>query len=133
MRRPVSVVCLLLAWLCATGGLLDVAQVVAWTRMFATYVRTMPVGEAVSRTFDPEEPCALCLAVQKARDASRKQTPAPPLSVAKQLVLICHEADVVMPPSMSAASLDPGLASGSSWCPPVAVPPPRSGRAVHWS
>ena len=126
MRRQLSVACLLLAWLCATGALLDAAQVLAWTRMFAGYARTLSPGQALSRTFDPGQPCEICLAVQKARETGRKQPPAAPAAAAKQIVLICQPAETAAPASSFCAWPEPGRPHVFSWCPPVAVPPPRS-------
>lgn len=127
MRRHLSLACLLLGWLCATGALLDVAQAFAWTRMFVGYTRTMSPGQAISRTFDPGKPCALCLAVQRARETSRKQLPAAPPVVAKQMVLICEPAETAAPPSSFCAWPESSGPRLPSWCPPVAVPPPRGG------
>jgi hypothetical protein len=126
MRRHLSVACLLLAWLCATGALLDAAQVLAWTRMFVSYARTLPPRQALSRTFDSGQPCEICLAVQKARETGRKQPPATPAAAAKQIVLICQPADTAAPPSSFRAWPEPGRTHVLSWCSPVAVPPPRS-------
>jgi hypothetical protein len=66
MRRRISLVLTLAAWLLATGSQWDLAQTFAWGRMFATYARTMSVTEAVRRTFDGEM-CVICEAVQDAR------------------------------------------------------------------
>lgn len=130
MRRHLSVACLLLAWLCATGALLDVAQALAWTRMFVGYARTMSTGQAFSRTFDSGQPCEICLAVQKARATGRKQPPAATAAAAKQIVLVCQPAETAAPSSSFCAWPDPGRTQVFSWCPPVAVPPPRSGGAT---
>lgn len=133
MRRHLSVACLLLAWFCATGALLDVAQVLAWTRMFVGYARTMSPGQAFSRTFDAGQPCEICLAVQKARETGRKQPPAATAAAAKQIVLIYEPAETAAPPSSFCAWPEPGRTHALSWCPPVAVPPPRSGGAMRRS
>ncbi len=69
MSRRLASISLLTAWLCASGAMLDVAQVVAWTRMFAGYARTESIAAAARETFDPGKPCAMCRAVSKARDA----------------------------------------------------------------
>ncbi|MFA5057217.1 MAG: hypothetical protein WC485_03820 [Opitutaceae bacterium] len=125
MRRHLSVACLLAAWLCATGALLDVAQVLAWTRMFTGYVHTLPVAQALSRTFDPEQPCALCLAVQKARETGRRQSPPPAVTAGQKVVLISQPAESLAPAATPVAWLGSDQISASSWLPPVPVPPPR--------
>jgi hypothetical protein len=66
MRHRISLVLTLAAWLLATGSQWDLAQTFAWSRMFATYSRTMCVTEAVQKTFDGEM-CPICAAVQEAR------------------------------------------------------------------
>ncbi|MDD2765383.1 MAG: hypothetical protein PHE83_15580 [Opitutaceae bacterium] len=131
MRRHLSVACLLAAWLCATGALLDVAQMVAWTRMFTGYVRTLPVAQALSRTFDPEKPCALCLAVQKARETGRRQQSPPTVAAGQKVVLISQPAESLAPAAIPVAWLESDQMSTSSWSPPVPVPPPRI-RFASW-
>jgi hypothetical protein len=57
--------------------MLDIAQVTAWTRMFAGYARHESIVAAAKDTFDPAKPCALCRAVGKAREAGRSAPAAP--------------------------------------------------------
>jgi hypothetical protein len=93
VRRRLIAFSLLGAWLCANGTLLDVEQVYAWGRMFAGYVRTIPIEQAAAATFDPAKPCAICQAVQQARDPSPKQAaPAP----AGYLTLAYQQAEVFL-------------------------------------
>ena len=125
MRRRLSVTCLLFAWLCATGALLDVAQMFAWTRMFAGYVHTLPAVQALSRTFDPEKPCELCLAVQKAREAGRKQQPVPTVAAVQKIVLISQQAGSLVVAPAAGEWPETNHVFASLWCPPVPVPPPR--------
>lgn len=120
-----SVLCLLLAWLCANGAVLDVMQVVAWGRMFAHYVNDMPVETALTRTFDPGKPCELCLAVQKARAAGREQSPAPTPGSSVKLALISQETEPMAPPAMPRSELEGLPVRGVVRCDPVPVPPPR--------
>lgn len=133
MRRRLSVTCLLFAWFCATGALLDVAQMFAWSRMFAGYMRTLPAAQALSRTFDPEKPCEFCMAVQKAREAGRKQQPAPTDAAVPKIVLIRQQAGpLVVVPAVDAWP-ETNHMFASSWCPPVPVPPPRARVAIAMS
>jgi hypothetical protein len=126
VRRTFSITCLLLAWICANGAIWDVVQVVAWTRMFAEHARELPVGEALRETFDPAKPCAICLAVAKAKDVENRQAPQQTERAAEKLLLACHQADKILL-----------VAPVTEWpeapsCPalvrtePVPVPPPRS-------
>ncbi len=78
MRSRLSIWCLLAAWLCANGALLDLEQAYAWARMFAGYVQTLPLGQAAALTLDPSKPCPICRAVQQARDCGAKQPVAAP-------------------------------------------------------
>jgi hypothetical protein len=91
MFRRLPALSLVCAWLCASGALLDMAQVLAWTRMFAGYARTESVVAAARETFDPAKPCALCCAVSKAREASRPQAPAVAGAGSEKLLLICEQ------------------------------------------
>jgi hypothetical protein len=68
--------------------MLDLAQVFAWGRMFTRYVCCESVAEAAKETFDPAKPCALCVAVGKARQASDNHAPALPSAGAEKMVLI---------------------------------------------
>ncbi len=48
-------------------------QLVAWTGMVVTYAQQGSVREALSKTFDGEHPCRLCLAIQEGRAQEKKQ------------------------------------------------------------
>jgi len=129
MFRRVSVVSLLFAWLCASSAMLDLAQVFAWTRMFAGYARTESFAAAARETFDPGKPCEVCRAVGRAREASDRHAPAVPTAGCGKLVLIFERTAPFF-----------GLSARRTW--PVApsvraqargtdvpVPPPRAGLA----
>ena len=99
MSRRLPVICLLAAWLCASGAMLDVAQLVAWARMFAGYARTESVLSAARDTFDPARPCAICCAVCRAREAAGQHAPAVPPAGRDKLVLILERAAPFVPES----------------------------------
>jgi hypothetical protein len=125
MRRHVSLICLILAWLCANGAMWDAVQVVAWGRMFATYSSYLPVRQALARTFDGSKPCELCAVAQQGHDdATRQQSPTSP-GESERLVLACETAApvVLTQPEFSW----PGVVddSGLLRTDPVPVPPPR--------
>src|SRR5581483_10646706 len=117
---------LLLAWLCANGAVWNLAQAVAWTRMFADYTQTLTVGEALRETFDPQKPCPLCVAVQQARAADHEQNPASaPLPAAGKLDLVC---DSTPRPLFAAPAIDwpePPAVSALVRHDPVPLRPPR--------
>jgi hypothetical protein len=86
VQKKIATGCLLFAWLCATGAVSDVAQVLAWSRMFAGYARVLSVREAIVETFDASKPCELCLAVKKDRAAEDAQPGTATLSAEKFLL-----------------------------------------------
>jgi hypothetical protein len=127
MSRRLASVSLLAAWLCASGAMLDVAQLVAWTRMFAGYARTESVAAAVRETFDPGRPCALCRAVGKARDACDRGRPAVPASGVEKVVLILDRASPFVSSPVSREWPVAESACAVARAADVPVPPPRSG------
>lgn len=90
MRKNLSIVGLLFAWLCANGALLDVVQVFAWGKMFSDHTRTLSVGAALRATFDPAKACELCLSVASAKDTAEKQLPGQVERAADKLLLALH-------------------------------------------
>jgi hypothetical protein len=129
MSRRLASISLLSAWLCASGAMLDVAQVFAWTRMFAGYVRTESIVAAARETFDPAKPCEICCAVSKARTACDRHGPAVPSAGTEKMVLILERSASFV--AISGARSWPETTSA---CAPrrtgdVPVPPPRSALA----
>ena len=126
MLRRLPALSLLCAWLFASGSLLDLAQVFAWTRMFAGYARAESIAAAARETFDPAKPCALCCAVGRAREASRERGPAVPAAGPEKMILICERPApfVVAPELQSWPEMKPAGALVRSG--EVPVPPPRA-------
>jgi hypothetical protein len=127
VRRKLSITCLVIAWLCANGTLLDVVQVVAWGRMFAGYSCDLSPLRALEKTFDVNQPCPLCVAVHKARDTAREQLPkdAVPGGATERLLLMLD-----LPPAVVLTAPEvgwPGVAdaTGLTRTEMVPVPPPR--------
>jgi hypothetical protein len=79
---------LILALVGATGTHWALLQSVAWTTMLADNLRTLPFSEAISRTFDGQHPCDLCLHVAEGRKAEKK-TEFPPS--AKRLEFLAEQ------------------------------------------
>jgi hypothetical protein len=126
MSKRLGIISLFIAWLCASGALLDTAQVFAWVRMFAGYTRTMSIETAVIQTMDPNKPCAICKAVRRARDAGRhEKAAATPPAVEQMLLAHVQDEPFVLPPIRSEwPQADP--IPIPSWRMPVPVPPPRT-------
>jgi hypothetical protein len=127
MSRRLASISLLAAWLCASGAMLDVAQLAAWTRMFAGYARTESIAAAASETFDPGRPCALCRAVSKARDACDRGRPAVPSAGVEKIVLILDRASPFVSSPVSLEWPKAESACAVARAADVPVPPPRSG------
>jgi hypothetical protein len=126
MARRLPALSLLLAWLCASGAMLDVAQVAAWARMFAGYVRTESVAAAARETFDPAKPCQICRAVSKARAAAAPRAAVPPAGPEKIILIFERSALLLAGP---AQRIWPALTPARAWsrAGDVPVPPPRGG------
>jgi hypothetical protein len=124
MPRSLACLSLLFAWVCASGALLDVAQGLAWSRMFVGYARTESVAAAARDTFDPGRPCALCRAVSHAREAAPRTLA--PGAGAQKLVLICQDTvDYVGTPAPR--TWWPLAGPADAWRPEdVPLPPPRA-------
>ena len=130
VRFRLSICSLLFAWLCASGGLLDLTQVFAWARMCAGYAQAMPMNEAVSRTFDPGKPCEICMAILKARKATEdRQAPLSAAATAEFSKVVLFAADAGT--TVAAPACEAWPAGVSLWAEvrvePVPVPPPRGG------
>jgi len=124
--RTFAISSLFFAWICANGAVWDAVQVFAWARMFASYSHTLPARAALRETFDPGKPCAICMAVAKAKEAERKQAPRPLERSTAKLVLACETAEkpliVPLPDAWPAVPVH----TGSIRIEPVPVPPPRA-------
>ena len=126
MRRRLSLLLTLTAWLLATGSHWDLVQTFAWGRMFAENARTMPLLEAAQRTFRPEARCNLCAAVTEAKQQEENSPTIPGGKLDVKIILAFEPAPspVVAAPDFSPWSLsDPLVHSVSRAAPPL--PPPR--------
>lgn len=127
MSRRLSIVALFAAWLCASGAMLDLLQVAAWARMFTRYAQSMPVEEAACETVDPQKPCALCLAVRRAREKTKQDAAASVATDTGKLVLVLHEEEPIVFAPEFAPWPEAIVSIPDSWRDAVPVPPPRSG------
>jgi len=67
MRRKISLIMTLSAWLLATGSHWDLVQTFAWGRMIAAYAQSMSLGDAIKKTFTAENLCGVCEVVNDAK------------------------------------------------------------------
>jgi len=126
MRRKLSLVLTLAAWLLATGSQWDLAQTFAWSRMIVNYSCSMSVAQAVQKTFSGEM-CAICAAVQDAKQQESAGAPAPEGRLTAKIFLVCapHTPGVFLP-APRCAGLAPSVSvplSAERSAPPS--PPPR--------
>ena len=127
MFKKLSLVALLIAWLCANGALLDTVQVVAWAKMFAGYAQTMPVQAALRATFDPAKPCEMCIGVAAAKiDLAEKHLPVTPERTGEKLVLALHVAAPIVLNQPAAEWPSSAAVAGPIRTEHVPVPPPRA-------
>lgn len=126
MRRTLSTITLVVAWLCANGAVWNVVQVVAWAKMFRDYAEVMPTHEALRVTFEGEA-CNLCHVVQSAQDTARDQSPRDDaLGGSDRITLAFHATPplVVIAPEFAWPGLVPE--AGRTRTDAVPVPPPRA-------
>ncbi len=55
------------------GGHWIVLQTIAWSQMLANYAQTDSVPLALSKTFDGEHPCPMCMQIQDGRQQEQKE------------------------------------------------------------
>ncbi len=67
MRRKLSLITMLTAWLLATGSHWDLVQTFAWGRMIASYSQSMPLEQAIKLTFTADNLCGVCESVSEAK------------------------------------------------------------------
>ena len=126
MRRKIQLLCLLSAWLLATGSQWDLVQVFAWGRMFAGYAHEMPLAAALSQTFKPDNMCSLCRAVKAAKQ-QQEQSPADAYQDGLGKILLVFEPEpkvVVAAPAFYSWSPSDQIMTGAMRAAPP-LPPPR--------
>lgn len=131
VRSRPQLIVLLAAWLLATGVHWDAIQVFAWGRMFSDNARTLPVLAALRQTFDPQEMCGMCCAVQSAKREQREAA-VTGQGEGKAPLVIQPVATVIIaaPDGQPWEMNESGTPAVERDAPPV--PPPRGG-AAHMS
>lgn len=129
MSRRLASISLLCAWLCASGAMLDVAQVGAWARMFAGYAGTESVVAAAGDTFDPQRPCAICRTLSRARETCGQRPPAIPSAGPEKIVLVLERATPLLVQSARPEWPEAPTARAMVRITEVPVPPPMPAQA----
>lgn len=128
MRRRLSLLLTLAAWLLATGSQWDFVQTFAWGRMFVANAQTMPLLDAAQRTFSPEGRCPICAAVSVAKQQQEENAATVPDGKAAGKIFLLYQpapAPVVAAPAFSPWSLsDPLVRTLDRAAPPLR--PPRT-------
>jgi len=128
MRRKLSLITLLTAWLLATGSHWDLVQTFAWGRMIATYSQSMSLAQAVKLTFTPDNLCGVCESVSEAKQ-QQQNTALPSDAKATGKILMAYQAPLVfvadLPESGKWMNGEPSPLMRDRSPPPV--PPPRVG------
>ena len=126
VRKPLASLCLLFAWFCANGALLDGVQVFAWAKMFAGYAQSMPVRVALRETFDPAKPCEMCVGVAHAKETAREQQPQAVERSAEKILLALHAASPFVFEICPVDWPNAAAFAGPMRVETVPVPPPRA-------
>ena len=128
MRRQLSLVLALLAWLLATGSEWDLVQTFAWGRMITDYSHKMTFAQAVAKTFAPETMCNLCRAVAAAKQQAEKNPAMPVTKTAGKIPLLCAPSRIAVFSSHFKVTrlVAPLGALASIERPAPPVPPPRA-------
>jgi len=125
LRHRVQISLVLLLCFLAAGAQWDLVQVFAWGRMMAGHAKTMPLSQAVTKTFDGEM-CGICRMVAHARKQERSRSDCPEMKMEAKVLLFFQAVPrvVVAPPRSTAwrPSEAAAVTAGRS-APPV--PPPR--------
>ena len=126
MRRKISVLFLLVAWLCANGVVWNAVQVIGWAKMVRDYSEVMPFTQALSVTFSGEAPCDFCRVAESGREQAEQLPQQATLSAAlEKIYFVADGTPVVVLPVPMAAWPVLAAETGALRIEAVPVPPPR--------
>jgi hypothetical protein len=129
VRQRLQIVIAVFAWFMATGSQWDLAQVVAWGRMFAGYAQEMPLAAAVQKTFSGKK-CRLCEVVQHGKKQQEESAEHSPLAKAAgkmfDLCLLSTSTAVYTPSDRGAEYFGTDLAFNGRGRATPPSPPPRA-------
>lgn len=127
VRRRIQISIALFLCFIAMGAQWDLLQTIAWGRMMAAYSRTMPLAQAVEKTFSGAM-CGICRMVANARSQEPSPAAVPETKIAGKALLFFQAVPQVIVEAPRAvgqlASSSPAITEIRS-APPV--PPPRAG------
>lgn len=129
MRRQLSLVLTLAAWLLATGSHWDLVQTFGWARMIVTYSHSMSLRLAVEKTFAGDALCGVCEVVQGAKEQQDATgTKAPGTKAPEKIVFLGTQGVLVYatpaPQCVGLVSIRSACLSADRAAPPL--PPPRT-------
>ena len=129
MRRQVSLVLTLTAWLFATGSHWDLVQAYGWGRMIVTYSHSMSLRQAVETTFKGDTLCGVCEVVQGGKQQQDATGTKAPGTQAPEKIFFVSTPGVLVyatPAPLCAGQIADAsaLASADRTAPPL--PPPRT-------
>lgn len=124
--RRVATLSLLIAWLCANGGIWDGVQVLAWGRMFAANATTMSWSSALAATFDPAKRCEICEVVTSARAEVGSSAARPDADDRSKIVLTVVPVERTAFAPRSASYPKQEVIPGPQRRDPTPLPPPRA-------
>jgi len=122
MKSRFAVVLCVVAVFQLVGGHWAVLQATAWVGMLVKYSETEGLEVGISKTFDGQHPCSLCLSIAKDKQTEKKQGS---LLDAAKIKLVAHVQRWTLQPPCYSWRLSTTIASliGCDTSPPV--PPPR--------
>lgn len=123
MLTKLAKVCLVAALAVSLGLHWVFLQTVAWAGMVATYSQTMPLKEALARTFDGKHPCDVCVLVREGQRSEKQKEAQLPLL---KLDLVCAPARFVLLPPPTVAEFADALPIPQHLPLAPPVPPPRA-------
>jgi hypothetical protein len=99
-------------------------QSIAWTGMLVSHLRTAPLPQAVSLTFDGQHPCPLCNAISQGKKSEKKSDLTSKLTRLEFLPLahLCN----LCPPDRNSLSPPRSSDFARQHFPQPLTPPPRA-------
>lgn len=126
MRRKLSLITMLTAWLLATGSHWDLVQTFAWGRMIANYSQTMSIGQAIKLTFTADNLCGVCESVSEAKQQQDAAVPSDGKSTGKILLVFQPQSVFVALPPVAGKWACGDFVPGQGVAYPPPVRPPRA-------
>ena len=123
MRAKFVQVLIVFALVCAIGAHWAILQSVAWVGMVVKYSQSVPLQEALERTFDGKHPCKICKVVQAGKRAEQKPS-VQKVETKLDFFLVSKQVIVLSAPHALIQMANLNLMAARAESPPT--PPPRS-------